>query len=158
MELALQAVVTLVLLVGTWASGRWFERRHLASLTMREQASQALQAVTLRALPDQPPVLRSEMVVGSVVVSHDYFKRFSAGLKALFGGRLRAYEPLMVRARREALQRMREAAMKRGHHAVVRVRMETSTLASTQGNQGMGAVEVMAYGTALTFADAPSAT
>ena len=45
-----------------------------------------------------------------VVISLDHFKRFLAGLRALVGGRIRSYETLLDRARREALMRMKEAA------------------------------------------------
>ena len=41
------------------------------------------------------------------MVSVDYFKRFLAGLRMIFGGRVSSYESLLDRARREALLRMR---------------------------------------------------
>ncbi|MFT6733724.1 MAG: hypothetical protein ACJAS9_001914 [Polaribacter sp.] len=38
----------------------------------------------------------------------DYFKRFLAGLRNIFGGRVVTYESLVDRARREAILRMKE--------------------------------------------------
>ena len=43
------------------------------------------------------------MVTGSIVISLDYFKRVIAGLRGLVGGRIKTYEPLLERARREAM-------------------------------------------------------
>ena len=41
------------------------------------------------------------LVHGNVVVSVDYFKRFVAALRNLFGGSVTSYETLIDRARRE---------------------------------------------------------
>ena len=88
------------------------------------------------------------------MVSHDYFKRFLAGLRNVVGGRIKSYEPLLDRARREAILRMKEDALARGHDSVVNVRLETSRLAnSRRGGKGTACVEMLAYGTALTLRD-----
>ena len=98
-------------------------------------------------------VVSSDLVSGNVVVSLDYFKRFFAGLKAMVGGRIGAYEPLLERARREALLRMIESARSRGYHAIVNVRLETARLASSRGDgEGTAGVEMLAFGTALKLA------
>jgi len=79
-----------------------------------------------------------------------YFKRFLATLRALVGGRIKAYEPLLDRARREALLRMTEAAVSGGYDAVLNVRLETSRLASArQDGKGTAGVEMLAFGTAI---------
>ena len=86
------------------------------------------------------------LVSGSVVVSEDYFKQAVAGLQTLFGGRLRSYESLLDRARREAVLRMKEDARQRLGTMIVNVKFETY---SVPGKAAMGAVEILAYGTAL---------
>jgi uncharacterized protein YbjQ (UPF0145 family) len=92
------------------------------------------------------------MVTGNVVVSLDYFKRIIAGLRSLIGGRIKTYEPLLERARREALLRMTENAKKSGYDAVINVRLETSRLANSRGNgKGIAGVEMLAFGTAITL-------
>ena len=63
----------------------------------------------------------------------------------LVGGRLRSYEPLLDRARREALLRLKEEAALRGYHAVCGVRLETSRLANANGN-GTAGVEISHLG------------
>ena len=97
------------------------------------------------------------MVQGNVVISIDYFKRFLAGLRMIFGGRIRAYESLVDRARREALLRMRRAARDMGAAYVFNVRMETASI-SKGANNAIGSVEVVAYGTAIIPATVPPAT
>jgi uncharacterized protein YbjQ (UPF0145 family) len=94
------------------------------------------------------------MVAGSTVVSVDYFKRFLAHLRNFFGGRVRAYESLLDRARREALLRMKTEANERGFDAVINVRIETANISSPFGRNGKGTagIEVLAFGTALKLA------
>ena len=87
-------------------------------------------------------------VQGNVVISVDYFKRLSAGLRSLLGGRVGAYESLVDRARREAILRMKRNAQEQGANHIFNVKLETSSI--TKGGRGqIGAVEMFAYGTAL---------
>lgn len=143
---------TLATLVVAFFVGEWIERRHYKSIRSRERRWARLPVLTLRSLPNprgwSPE--RSGLVTGHTVVSVDYFKRFLASLRGIFGGRVRSYESLMDRARREAILRLKEMAMRQGYHAVVNVRLETSTLArSTRKNKGTAGVEVLAFGTGI---------
>ena len=151
-----QIIFTLLLLGGTYLLGSHLERRHFADLRARETRHKDHPAMTLQTLPAGADVLEAALVAGNVVVSLDYFKRFLAGLRTIFGGRIRAYEPLLDRARREALLRMREDAIARGFDLVINVRIETSRLATAARNgRGTAGVEVLAFGTALKLAQAP---
>ena len=87
-------------------------------------------------------------MVGSVVISVDYFKTVVAGLRNLVGGNISAYESLLDRARREAVLRMQEQAVSIGAEAVVNMKFETARV-SGNAAQAIGSVEVLAYGTAL---------
>lgn len=150
--LFLEFGLPLVLLAGAYAFGSWLERRHFADLRAREAKLHGFPAVTFAHLPDDWPVRGVELVSGSVVISLDYFKRFIAGLRSLVGGRVKAYEPLLDRARREAVLRMLEGAQRRGYDAVINVRLETSRLASARGNgKGTAGVEILAFGTAVAL-------
>ena len=91
---------------------------------------------------------RTELVMGSVVVSVDYFKRFVAHLRMIFGGRVHTYESLLDRGRREAILRMQERAREQGASMIFNMRFETSSI-SKGGGQSVGSVEVLAYGTAV---------
>jgi len=145
---------TLGLLLVGYGVGSVMERRHLARLLTREQRLLDFPAVTFEGLPSDWTPERAALVAGNVVISVDYFKRFVAGLRAVFGGRIRTYEPLMDRARREAIVRMLEQARGAGYDAVVNIRLETSRLANSEygGNQAISGVEVLAYGTAIGLA------
>jgi uncharacterized protein YbjQ (UPF0145 family) len=82
------------------------------------------------------------------VISVDYFKRFLAALRNLFGGRVTSYESLLDRARRESLLRMKEQAAALGAAMVFNVKYETASISKGRGNS-IGSIEVLAYGTAL---------
>ncbi|MFN2377631.1 MAG: YbjQ family protein, partial [Candidatus Binatia bacterium] len=103
-----------------------------------------------RRLPDGADFARGDLVIGSVVIGEDYFKRVAAGLKGFFGGRLTVYESLMDRGRREAVIRMKEEAGKLGATMVFNVRFETSSLSEdSSGGRAAFSAEFIAYGTAL---------
>ena len=88
------------------------------------------------------------MVSGSVVVSVDYFKRFLAALRNLFGGRVISYESLLDRGRRESLLRMKQQAEELGAGMVFNVKYETASISKGRRDT-IGSIEVLAYGTAL---------
>ncbi|MCP4655208.1 MAG: YbjQ family protein [bacterium] len=146
-------LVPLALLIGTYFIGSYIERRHYANVRAREEQYRSFPVVTFATLPGDWNVASTGFAKGSVVISVDYFKRFLAGLRGLIGGRIRSYEPLLDRARREAVLRMTEDAMTQGYDAVINARLETSRLASSRGDgKGTAGVEMLAYGTALKLA------
>ena len=139
----------LFLLLLAYFIGSHLESNHYKSIREREAATKDMVAINFPRFPFD--VERADMVMGSVVVSHDHFKRFLAQLRIIVGGRIKSYEPLLDRARREAVLRMKEQALAHGHNTVVNIRLETSRLAnSRRGGKGTAGVEMLAYGTALT--------
>ena len=142
--------VVLLLVLG-YSAGTYLERRHYDRIRRRESETTAFPVVTLRSIPIDWRVESCRLVMGGVVVSIDYFKRFLASLQLLVGGRLTTYEPVLDRGRREALLRMKQAAMDQGYDAVINVRLETSRLANSTGG-GTARVEMLAFGTAVCFA------
>ena len=146
----MQIGVPLTLLLVGYVVGSYRERQHYASIREREAAYRTLPTITLRQVPPGWQVVESDLVLGHVVISVDYFKRFIAGLRLVVGGRVRGYESILDRGRREALLRMQENALRDGFDAVVGVRMETSRLASgAAGGKGTAGVELVAFGTGL---------
>lgn len=138
-----------ILIIG-YAFGRTIEQRHFRRLERLEQASRNFPVITLRDPPANVRVVDCGLVHSGVVVSIDYFKRFLAGLRAIFGGRVTAYETVLDRGRREALIRLKQRAREAGCHAVINVRLETARLASSRGNgKGTAGIEVFAFGTAV---------
>lgn len=89
---------------------------------------------------------RSEIAVGSVVVSVDHFKRLFMNIRRIFGGEVCSYSPLIDRGRREALLRMKESCPEA--NMFLNCRLQTSTISNGKG-KSTGCVEVIAYSTAL---------
>ena len=139
----------LLLLVATYFTGNAVERRHYRSIRARELESQRLPAITFQTLPEHWEVSDSGLVSGSVVISVDYFKRFLAGLRKLVGGRVKSYESILDRARREAVLRLKAQAAAAGYAAVMNVRLETARMANGRDGSGIAGLEVLAYGTGI---------
>jgi len=136
-----------LLLLG-YIFGSLAEKRHYRSIARREAEMLNLPAVSFKSvgIPEEK-ILSGHMVYGNAVISIDYFKRFLAGLRNIFGGTVKSYESLIDRARREAVLRMK--AMAGDAAVIVNMRIETSNIGMTAGKKGTGSVEAYAYGTAL---------
>ena len=143
----IELAIFLVLLTLGYGFGQYAERRHYRSIIEREKRLNALPAIAAR-FPPAEPRYRQTLVIGNTVVSVDYFKRFLAALRILFGGRVMAYESLLDRARRESLLRMKQQADGLGAEMVFNVKYETASISKGRGNT-IGSIEVLAYGTAL---------
>ena len=88
------------------------------------------------------------LVAGSVVISPGAFRRLLVAIRLLIGGRVGAYHGLLIRARREAVLRMKAAAAAEGATGVRGVRFHTATIVG--GDRGvMRAIEVTAFGSAV---------
>ena len=150
MDLLIQLGIFLALLLIGLLFGRVAEKRHFADIVKREADLRDILVFNERRLPEGELFHEAALVTGSVVIAEDYFKKVSAALRGLVGGRLTAYESLMDRGRREAVVRMKEEARRRGATMVFNVRFETSSLAETTGGQSpLFSAEFIAYGTAV---------
>jgi uncharacterized protein YbjQ (UPF0145 family) len=141
-------IVFIVLLALGYGFGRWAEKRHFASILEREELLGDLLTFGGRIPPLGLGPVEAVLVGGNVVISIDYFKRISAALRGLIGGRVMAYESLLERARREAILRMKQQAHDSGASHVINVKLETASISKGKRQQ-VGSVEVYAYGTAL---------
>ena len=143
----------ILILIIAYFIGSRIEKQHFENIRRREADARNFPVVSFRTMPEDWNVGSSELVTGNIVISLDYFKRIIAGLKGLVGGRIKTYEPLLDRARREALLRMIESARSQGYDAVINVRLETSRLANARRDgKGIAGVEMLAYGTAIKLA------
>jgi len=140
------AVFVTLVVIG-YVVGRILEARHYRSIRAREQELRDVMVFASRFPPTLEP-LRQDLVAGSVVVSTDYFKRVVAGLQSIVGGRLKSYESLLDRARREAILRMKAEARGRGSKMIVNVKFQTFSIPGRKPGSLVG-VEMLAYGTAL---------
>jgi len=143
-------ILLFILIALGYFAGSWAERKHYRSILAREKDFLHLPTVTLREVAPTEKIEQARLVTGSAVISVDYFKRVLAGLRALVGGRVKAYESLLDRARREAILRMKEQAP--SADVIVNLRIETSSISKggRQNNRNsVGTIEALAYGTAI---------
>jgi len=66
----------------------------------------------------------------------------------IFGGRIKAYESLVDRARREAVLKVKQKAYENNYNAIVNLRIETSSI-TKNAKKRVGAVEALAYASAI---------
>ena len=143
-----QLIILLVLLTLGYVFGTFLEKKHYRSILKREKQFKGIMLFDTKLIPDELRSTGGEIVVGHVVVSVDYFKRFVAGLRKLLGGRLKTYESLLDRARREAVLRMKVQAKELDANMVFNVKFETASI-SKGARDSIGSVEVYVYGSAV---------
>jgi uncharacterized protein YbjQ (UPF0145 family) len=97
---------------------------------------------TTETIPNKEITEILGIATGSSVRAKSVASDFMTGLKNFVGGELDEYTKLQGKAREQALQRMINDGKKLGAHAIINVRLTTSTI--TQG-----ASEILAYGTAV---------
>jgi uncharacterized protein YbjQ (UPF0145 family) len=146
-----ELVLGLVLALTGCVAGRLNERKHYASIRRREREAADILVFAARFPPPRLVAPAMNLVAGSAVIADDYFKALVAGLHNLLGGRVRSYESLLDRARREAVLRMKAQARRVGADMIVNVKLQTFAVPGRQPGSTR-AVEVLAYGTALTMA------
>lgn len=147
--LFLNLLLPLGMLFAAAMIGHLIESRHLRRLETAEAELDSIMLVQLKSLPpgwttDGTP----EVLSASVVLANDYFRIFLAAWRMVFGGRVRSFERLMERARREALVRLRREARDKGFNVVWNLRVET-TMMQTFDKRQSGSVEIVAYGTGM---------
>ena len=140
----------IALLVLGFVVGKVTESRHYRDIRDRERKLLGVSVVSWRTLTDPRPVAEVALTTGSVVVSVDYYKRFLMVFRTIFGGEIRSYASLIDRGRREAVLRMKESYP--SADMFLNCRIETSTISNGKG-KATGTVEVLAYGTAVKFAE-----
>jgi uncharacterized protein YbjQ (UPF0145 family) len=146
-----QLIIFLTLIALGYSVGTITEKSHYRSIRKREREFLNLPAISMKnSFKPDSEIQDAQLVTGIAVVSLDYFKRFLAGLRNIFGGEVKSYETLIDRGRREAILRMKEMA--KGADAILNIRIETSTIGRIRNNKNsVGCIEVMAYGTAITL-------
>lgn len=159
MEFVLNLIVNLglplLLIIIALITGSVLEKRHYRSIDQRENSLGHIALITHKHYPEDLPVSKAALVEGAVVISYDYFKRFLAGLRQIFGGEVKSYVSLLDRGRREAILRMK--AQCPDAKLIVNFRIETSSISKGGRKRSIGSVEVFAYGTALWYDEAVQA-
>ena len=152
MDYIFEIVIFLILISLGFFVGSWQEKKHFKSIREREELLKDIVVIPSRNPPDynQYPY-RTELICGSVVVAMDYFKKVAGSLASIFGGRIRFYETLVERARREAVLRLKQAAKDQNAQMVFNIKFSTASILKNKAGQPGGSVEVTAYGTAIIY-------
>lgn len=150
MDAIFNIAIFLFLLILGYLTGSYLERRHYKWIQQREHETLHVPIITFGSKQAMPNAQEAQLFVGTVVISVDYFKRFSAALRNLVGGRITVYETLLDRGRREALLRMKTNAIEWGADKIINVRIETTAIGGRSGDDNsLGSIEVIAYGTGI---------
>jgi len=149
-DVIINLFIPVAIIIIAMITGSILEKRHYKSIEERERATANMAILSTRAIPEGV-IAESRLADGSVVVSIDYFKRFLASLRNIFGGEVRSYCSLLDRGRREAILRMKESCP--DADLIANLRIETSNICKENSGRrkSIGAVEVYAYGTAIRF-------
>jgi len=149
MDFIIGMVVFAVLILLGLIVGGQNERKHFRSIRSRESRCRDMVISQIKTFPaavhgPAPP----KMMVAEVVIASDYLKSFLANLRNIFGGRVRSYQTLLERARREALLRIVERARAEGFNAVCNVRLETADVGGANAGRKVPMAAILASGTA----------
>uniref|UniRef100_A0A7C2I3J2 UPF0145 protein ENQ34_05505 n=1 Tax=Ammonifex degensii TaxID=42838 RepID=A0A7C2I3J2_9THEO len=97
---------------------------------------------TMETIPGREIIETLGIVVGSTVRARWFGRDIAAAFKQIVGGEIGSYTSMMEKARKDALARMEEEAVRLGADAVVGVRFATTQVMT-------GAAEILTYGTAV---------
>jgi len=131
--------------------GRRAEKNHYASIEKREREYKniiILSDTDLKNIKNEAQ--QWELIHEGTVVAIDAFKKLMASFVNLFWWRMKAYESLVDRARREAVLKVKHKAHSLWHNAVINLRIETSSI-SKSAKKTVWAVESIAYATWITL-------
>ena len=141
-------LIPFLVLLFAYFTGKIAEKRHYATIHERERHWLSIPATTGKHLPNLTTIASADLVVGSVVVSVDHFKRFLSTFRMVFGGEMKSYSSIIDRGRREAILRMKESCP--DADLFLNCRLETSSISKGKGKV-VGCAEVLAYATAVRF-------
>ena len=129
--------------------GTIIEKRHYTSIIEREEKFKNIIILSDTDLKEAGTTEGDGMLMtGGTAVSIDAFKKLMAGFVNLFGGRVKSYESLIDRARRESILRLKEKAYEGNYNAIINLRIETSSI-TKNAKQSIGSIEAFAYATAI---------
>jgi uncharacterized protein YbjQ (UPF0145 family) len=153
-----EALLGTALLIVGYIVGTIFQRNHLRSIQEREAFFFKLPAVTMKLKNFVPEshydqIASARMVVGSVVITPDYFRFFLSSIFDVLGGKVKSYESIVDRARREAILRMKESAPMAD--IIVNTRLEMDIMQPSIPNMPIRPLAVYAYGTAIRLKKSP---
>jgi len=137
----------------SWIGGNLYQGKIVGDLLAREKSIEKDPLTNLRSVIGDRQIAASGLIFSNVVSAPSWWQLFLAKIKSVFGGNIQSLDKMLDWGRSEAMQRLRELAIKNGFDEVINVRMETSTISVDKGGKHRGgSVEIVAYGTGIKFA------
>ena len=96
-------------------------------------------------------ITSSGIVWAGVVFGPSHWHLLIGYLNNLIGGSIDIFQKVVSAGRAEAMQRLRESAIKDGWDDVINVRIDTADMAPQGAGRSIKAVEVFAYGTGVKY-------
>ncbi len=143
-------IFVIIVLLGLFF-GRRAEKKHYASIEKREEEYKNIAVLSDKDLQEVWEIeWDGVLLTGWTVVSIDAFKKLMAGFVNFFGWRMKSYESLVDRARREAVLKVKQQAVQEGYNTISNLRIETSSI-TKNARKTVGAVEAMAYASGVNI-------
>jgi len=129
--------------------GKRAEKKHYSSIIEREEKYKSIVILSDKDLKRVKNTSGEWILLsGTTVVSIDAFKKFMSSFVNLFWGKMKSYESLVDRARREAILKVKQQAYEKNLNCIVNLRVETSSI-TKNAKQNVWAVEALVYATGI---------
>ena len=146
-------IIFIIILLLWLFFGKRAEKKHYASILEREERYKHIPILSdkdTRLLEGIEGVW--VLCTWGTVVSIDAFKKLMATFVNIFWGKMKAYESLVDRARREVILKVKQKAQEAWYNTIINLRIETSSI-SKSAKSNVGSVEALAYATAIRIPD-----
>jgi uncharacterized protein YbjQ (UPF0145 family) len=145
-------ITLIIILTICYFTGKSIEKNHYKKIKERELLLIKKPYISFeKNFLVNKEVQSAQLVASTVVIGCDAFRAFLANLRNFMGGHVPTYEALLDRARREALLRIREAALRQGADIVINVKVDSITLDPIEYSKNPKTC-ITAYGTAIKYA------
>lgn len=144
-------IIFIIIIILGLFFGKRAEKKHYASIIEREEKYKHIPVLSDKDTRSIEWVDgQGVLCTGGTVVAIDAFKKMMAGFVNIFGWKMKAYESLVDRARREVILKVKQKAQESWYNAIVNLRIETSSI-SKNAKKTVGSVEALAYATAINI-------
>ena len=96
-------------------------------------------------------ITQAKMIQANFVVGPGWWNQWIASWHTLFGGNITSFDDVLMLARQEVLQSLRDKASEDGFDEVVNVKLESARL-TYLAKKSNKYIEIFAYGTAIKYA------
>ncbi len=150
--ISISLILTVGPLIFSAIYGSIYQKGKMNKLLEREKQTGKDPINNLSTPLSNKKISSSSLIWESVVIGPSWWQMLLGTIGSIFGGRLNAYSETYDWARREAIQRLREAVTASDFDDVINLRIETSMMSSSNKSKDKTAgMEIVAYGTAIKY-------